>query len=452
MATEDDSNGSAIHNKKPPTDFMQSDGAATDPKGLIMSARCLELEARYQQLLEHRIAALEQRLAPTEGPSEAETPTIKSRRELKAAKDKRSSTNISKEEPDLGCKVGSKSRGRKTLMIFDELDCAWKPETPKAEEQAAKEVQSDPAPGTIYDFKFVEYYHERTDRIYSHSEIEILSKGLITILKETLGEEHGPIWREAEGSLRSPYKPIVYSWDKLVKQTVAFEGPQNLDQDREDIIAREGSEGLADMLECIRTSKELKDYFKNRESNIARHVTSYKYLWTLFPPATKVTASPFQGIPQLFLFDGLTEIDKSRYERSPFERSPFERSPYERSPYDEDCWRVTCICLDFDTRRFSPHTVTFEISKFEDTKPITALDCYPTRFMDREEEFLKYRVEQGKKFKTFCFDLKGAAKLFYYCGPAISSGMGLNMTHYLYAPPKRTLVRVSLIMSTMSLD
>ncbi|KAI4225635.1 MAG: hypothetical protein L6R36_003751, partial [Xanthoria steineri] len=172
-------------------------------------------------------------------------------------------------------------------MIFDELDCAWKPETPKAEEQAAKEVQSDPATGTIYDFKFVEYYHERTDRIYSHSEIEILSKGLITILKETLGEEHGPIWREAEGSLRSPYKPIVYSWDKLVKQTVAFEGPQDLDQDRKDTIAREGSEGLADMLECIRTSKELKDYFKNRESNIARHVTSYKYLWTLFPPATK---------------------------------------------------------------------------------------------------------------------------------------------------------------------
>lgn len=403
---------------------------------------------------------------------EAETPTITSRRELKAAKDKRSNTHISKEveycfyhiiqtltvliyqEHDLGCKVGSKSRGRKTLMIFDELDCAWKPETPKADEQAAKEVQRDPAPGTLYDFKFIEYYHKRTVRIYSHSEIEILSKGLITILKETLGEEHGPIWREAEGSLRSPYKPIVYSWDKLVKQTVAFAGPQDLDQDREDIIAREGSEGLADMLECIRTSKELKDYFKNRESNIARHVTSYKYLWTLFPPATKVTASPFLGIPQLFLFDGLTEIDKSRYERTPFERSPYERNPYERSRYDdEDCWRVTCICLDFD-RRFSPHSVTFEITKFENTKPITALDCYPTRFMDREEEFLKYRVEQGKKFKTFSFNLKGAAKLFYYRGPAISSGMGLNMAHYslLYAPPKRSVVRVSFIMSTMSLD
>lgn len=69
MATEDDSNGSAIHNKKRTTDFMRSDDAATDPKGLIMSARCVELEARYQQLLEHRIAALEQRLAPTEGPS-----------------------------------------------------------------------------------------------------------------------------------------------------------------------------------------------------------------------------------------------------------------------------------------------------------------------------------------------------------------------------------------------
>ncbi|KAI4225636.1 MAG: hypothetical protein L6R36_003752 [Xanthoria steineri] len=69
MATEDDSNGSAIHNKKQSTDLMQSNDAATDPKGPIISDRCLELEARYQQLLEHRIAALERQLAPTEDPS-----------------------------------------------------------------------------------------------------------------------------------------------------------------------------------------------------------------------------------------------------------------------------------------------------------------------------------------------------------------------------------------------
>ncbi|KAL8753353.1 MAG: hypothetical protein Q9199_005105 [Rusavskia elegans] len=46
--------------------------------------------------------------------------------------------------------------------------------------------------------------------------------------------------------------------------------------------------------------------------------------------------------------------------------------------------------------------------------------------MDHEVEFLKICEEQGSKFKSFCFGLKGAAKLFFYEGNATSSGIGLN--------------------------
>ncbi|KAL8644500.1 MAG: hypothetical protein Q9226_007733, partial [Calogaya cf. arnoldii] len=70
--------------------------------------------------------------------------------------------------------------------------------------------------------------------------------------------------------------------------------------------------------------------------------------------------------------------------------------------------------------------VNFDVKKFEDAKPITAFDCHPTKFMEDEEAFLMRCEEQGKSFKSFCFGLKGAAKLFSYHGNATSSGMGLN--------------------------
>lgn len=311
----------------------------------------------------------------------------------------------SKEEDDLGHTVGSRSHGRKTIMIYDESEQKWKVETPKAEEDA---VPKDLAPGKRYAFKFIEYYQGKSShRVYSRSGVEIFSKELIQILDKTLKPARGQIWDDTVGSLRSPYKSIVYSWDKLIGQTVASEGSHMPEPSPESEKAKEGRDALADLLECIRNDRELQDYFKTRDTNNARLVTSNRYLWTLFPPATMLVASPFVATRQLFLLQDIKHVEPSRYNNG------------------ESYWRVSCIYLDFDTS-FCRRTVSFKVKDFEDTKPINTLECYPTRFMEDEENFLKLREEQGKKFKTFCFGLKGAAKLFSYHGNAISSGIGLN--------------------------
>lgn len=51
---------------KDSTETAQIESISTDESALIMTARSTVLEARYQQLLEQRIAVLERQLAPPE--------------------------------------------------------------------------------------------------------------------------------------------------------------------------------------------------------------------------------------------------------------------------------------------------------------------------------------------------------------------------------------------------
>ncbi|KAL8957512.1 MAG: hypothetical protein Q9193_005236 [Seirophora villosa] len=397
MAFEEDSNVFGLNNT---TQFMQSmqptqptqstqstqpNSIPTHDSALVMSTRSTELEAHYQQLLERRILALENQLASIEPAEETKATAVAPDAHRKVAKDKQSSGDI-------------------TQMV---------------EDYATTKVKKDSDPETQCAFMFTEYYKEQSgDRAYDHSGIEVFSKELISKLKETLGELGG-IWDDKEESLWSPYRYVVYSWDKLVEQTVVSEEPHIPGSGSESERARETREALADLLECIRTTRELKEYFKTRDANIARQVTSFKDLWAFFPPATRVVASPFMGIRQLFLVEALRD------------RSTLESG--------KSYWQIDCIYLDFDTS-FSRRSVRFTVTDFEDTKPLKALECYPTKFMDNEEEFLKLCEKQGKMFKTFCFGLKGAAKLFSYHGNATSSGIGLNKPRRMYPSVKGQVI------------
>ncbi|KAL8636676.1 MAG: hypothetical protein Q9226_009226, partial [Calogaya cf. arnoldii] len=66
MAMAEDSNGSGNNDTKQTTQSVQSNKNITDESALIKSTRSMELEARYQQLLERRILALEKQLASIE--------------------------------------------------------------------------------------------------------------------------------------------------------------------------------------------------------------------------------------------------------------------------------------------------------------------------------------------------------------------------------------------------
>ncbi|KAL9058201.1 MAG: hypothetical protein Q9206_002032 [Seirophora lacunosa] len=410
------------------TQSRQPISIPTHDSALVMSTRSTELDARHQQLLERRIRALENQLASIEPAEETKATAVapeahaKTAKDTKMAKDKQSSGDITQmpdEKVEIGYTVGSKSHGRKKIMIFDPLKVSWRQETPKVEDYATTKVKNDSDPETQCAFMFTEYYKEQSgDRAYDHSGIEVFSKELIGKLKETLGELGG-IWDDKKESLRSPYRYIVYSWEKLVEQTVVSEEPHIPGSGSESERARETREALADLLECIRSTRELKEYFKTRDANIARQVTSFKDLWTFFPPATRVVASPFMGTRQLCLVEAL----KGRSDRES----------------GKTYWQIECIYLDFDTS-FSRRMISFKVMDFEDTKPLKALECYPTKFMDNEEEFLKLCEKQGKMFKTFCFGLKGAAKLFSYHGNAASSGIGLNKPQRMYPSVKGQVI------------
>lgn len=276
-------------------------------------------------------------------------------------------------------------------MTFDEDELQWVPiaPKPKVEPPYAKE----------HAFNFIEYYKAENPRAYNYSAVKIFSKDLIRILDDTMEHSDESMWNDTEVSLRAPYKSIVYSWDKLLSRSIEPEGGETEPE-------REGREDLVELLDYIQNSQELKDYFENRDADNTRRVTSFKALWTLFPPGTYVVAAPFMGFQQLFSVSSVTKIEASRYNREAY-------------------WTVICVALDFDTT-FGAREVLFDIKAFDDTKPITSLECYPIKFKHNEVEFLASCVERGKKFRNLCFDLNGAQKVFSYQGDVISSGIGLN--------------------------
>ncbi|KAL9028374.1 MAG: hypothetical protein Q9196_003254 [Gyalolechia fulgens] len=393
MAPNEITNGSSSDNSAKNIEQVNSNPA--NGSVLVMSSRTVELEGRYQQLLQQRIAVLEKELGPRELVKDTVVAGAPSEKNEKSSNEEQSSGGTTEKVDDnLDAKKDEpRPCGQKIIMRFDEDEFGW---VAKPFETKDDHVKEEPAPIAEYAFTFYEYYKLSDERAYDRSEVKISSKELILVLKNTL-EYGAKDWNETEVSLRAPYTYLVHSWDKLSKRAMAAEECKEPDADK-------GRKELAELLEYIKTSRELKDYFKNRDANNARRVTTFKDLWTLYPPATKVVATPFMGVEQLFLVDVILE-DGDR---------------------DERFWNVYCVTLGFGTF-FHRREIIFKLKSFDDTKPITSLDCYPTRFMEKEAEFIKLRQAQGKKFKDFCFDLKGSARLFYYGGTAISSRVGLNM-------------------------
>ncbi|KAL8924262.1 MAG: hypothetical protein Q9172_002775 [Xanthocarpia lactea] len=396
MPTNEITNGSSSDNSAKNIEQVNSNPA--NGPVVVMSSRTVELEARYQQLLQHKIAVLEKELGPREFVKDTVVPGEPSEMDEESSDDEESNGDTTKKVDDNQDAKKDEPRpcGRKLIMKFDQVEYGEYRWVPKPFETKDDHVKDEPAPIAEYAFTFYEYYKRADQGAYDRSEVRISSKELIRVLKDTL--EHGIAkdWNETEVTLRASYEYLVFSWDRLSKRAMAAEECKEPDGDK-------GGKELAEMLDYIKTSRELKDYFKNRDADNARRVTTFRDLWTLFPPSTKVVATPFMGVEQLFLVDYFQQVGK-----------------------EEPFLEVYCYTLGFGTL-FHRREIVFRLKSFDDAKPIISLDCYPTRFMENEADFIKLREEEGKKFKGFCFNLKGSARLFYYEGTAISSRVGLNM-------------------------
>ena len=286
--------------------------------------------------------------------------------------------------------IGGKSRGRKLVKKFDNEACTWV--EVKNTDVPVPEVKE-------YAVTFTEYRKENSPGEYHRSTVATSSRGLIRLLKENVEHSRDDMWQKEEVVLKSPYQMLVYSWNKLNART---ERPTHSELDHE----KEAREDLSLLLCYVRNSQELKDYFESRESDYHRGITSFKNLWTIFAPSTTVVAAPFMGIQQLFEVSQITKILASSYKDV------------------KDYWLITCSIIDFDGA-FCRKEYQFKIEQFDDTRSITSLECFPSKFLDNEAEFFEQCEKRGRDFKKYCFGLKGAQKLFTYSGDALSSGVGL---------------------------
>jgi hypothetical protein len=161
---------------------------------------------------------------------------------------------------------------------------------------------------------------------------------------------------------------------------------------------------LAKLLECVRSARELVQYFKTRESNLGASITTYNTMWTLFAPNTNLVARPFLNTPQIF------EVFAAPW-------TPVSTNP--RIRY------VVVWCWDWNGKDMVKVHYLLPIERFRGTKNINKLLCYPVDYhkdgseKEREELFAAAR-ERGAKYNKFVRRKPGATQMYAYDGEALS--------------------------------
>jgi hypothetical protein len=238
--------------------------------------------------------------------------------------------------------------------------------------------------------------------IVQSSEIDIEDAILYDTIKRIIPQVYPPnfckTWPALPFKIRLPFNLLVHCYDKLEEFSVA---------DNSDTEAKKRHrEDVRLLLEYVRTTTELVEYFKMRKES--PNTIAFRYLWTLFPPGIEVVARPFFNQSQLF--------------RTDHEPESTPEDPDERP----QMWPLLAWCFDWTGSDWVKSFHEFEIEPYEREKEISALPCYPLKYYQdtnqtKPEEFRATVLEVGNKFKTFC-ELKGAARMVEYDDLAITVG------------------------------
>ena len=134
--------------------------------------------------------------------------------------------------------------------------------------------------------------------VYSKSEensgeIEITNRDLWNILKSLLNHYPYHIFQGPPVTLNSPYKALIFNWEKLEQAT--GETPKN-DKDKQ---ARSDLKLLLNTIASGSGDPKLDKYFKIRESG--QKSVTFETLWTLFPPGALIYGRPFLGQDQVLV-------------------------------------------------------------------------------------------------------------------------------------------------------
>lgn len=227
----------------------------------------------------------------------------------------------------------------------------------------------------------------------------------------------------------SPYVAIVHNWTKLE----AASKPLEIDSP----TTKRSKEDLTLLLNCVRGTQELESYFKIRDTHLKAFVTSFEHQWTLFCPGNLVYATPFMNEPQVFKIQSIGGV-------------PVEKDTQE--------WTVTCLSWDWNGTQLEPKSYQFKIERYENTRAIDSLVCYPIEFYGRSADetinvsqtstaenkltpnnglpvespkFSELRpelIQRGREFIRYSLFPPGKSSLFEHKGPVILNAKNMGVS------------------------
>ena len=219
------------------------------------------------------------------------------------------------------------------------------------------------------------------DKKYHYSEVEIDGPELRKLLAEYM-VHYPPRTFEARVTYESPFRPLIYNWDKLLNacETLKGDTPKRKDA-RED---------LRMMMKYVKSTSELEGYFKNRDVHIANKTIEFSNLWTLFGAGTFLYAKSFFNDMQMFESQGTITPDETIFNRG------------------TPTTIVYCAAYDWDGSQFRRYTYKFPIKKFDGPRAVKTLPCFPIRYYQDEagdfndSALRKSLIERGRRFCGLC--------------------------------------------------
>lgn len=246
-------------------------------------------------------------------------------------------------------------------------------------------------------YTFRRVYDPDTGDKGAYSALDIEDPVLIKLLKAEIGKYPGVNFDSDIITMRSPFAPIVHSWDKLNKRATIDPETQET-KDLESLLGR------------VKTAPELQDYFKSRDSNLAAKVVTFDTLWTIFAPGRLIVARLFQNKEQVF-----------KVNDSPIPWS--SHIPYRRHKMWAWSW-------DCDGKKLLKIEYGLKFERFRGTKPITELPYYPVEYHTDTQKLLDESRTRALKFiKATIRCQKGAEQMFRYSGLAYADQRNLLSSH-----------------------
>ncbi|KAL9126196.1 MAG: hypothetical protein Q9217_004725 [Psora testacea] len=385
-------------------------------------SKAATLEQRYIELLEKRIASLEEAQENQNSKGSEYKP------DKKQDKDEEEEANgdNNKHIPDKQSEDTKEQRCNKntdvnkvdstevTALVEDNAACD-KADQEKAQESSRvrftetrydehgyfKTTDADKGPPadqiekkTNYAFVWSRVFDK--ENRYSSTDVEIQSEDLGDLLKINLS--HDPWFPLHDKVIRfqSPFKALVHNWSKLLNVVDPCSG----DNDKQSTAKKD----LKQLMKQISTTNELTQYFQDFDPANMPKTVSFNLLWTIFPPGCLVCSTPVMQKDQVFILQACDTYE------------------------DEDSktrFSLTCWAYDWNGETFNRVPYEFYIDSFSGTKAINTLDHYPLEHHRDVKEISARLVKRGTKYRDLCIS-KSGSQLFDYNGFSIEDQKGIT--------------------------